>query len=71
MRITGYGIRDARFGMRDAGCEESKCGIRDTGSEKNSIKSDVRCDKPTTARCKDYNQIRDAKKQRKNAIEME
>ena len=70
MRITGYGIRDTGCDIRDAGCEESKCGIRDTGSEKNSIKSDVRCDKPTTARCKDYNQIRDAKKQRINPIEI-
>jgi len=57
--------------MRDAQKADARFEIRDTGSEKNSIKSDVRCDKPTTARCKDYNQIRDAKKQRKNAIEME
>ena len=57
--------------MRDAKKADARFEIRDTGCEKNSIKSDVRCDKPTTARCKDYNQIRDAKKQRKNAIEME
>jgi len=56
--------------MRDAKKADARFEIRDTGCEKNSIKSDVRCDKPTTARCKDYNQIRDAKKQRINPIEI-
>jgi len=57
--------------MRDAKKADARFEIRDTGCEKNSLKSDAGCDKPTTARCIDYNQIRDAKKQRKNPIDME
>jgi len=71
IRDTGCEIRDAGCGMRRKQMRDSRYGIRDTGCEKNSIKSDARCDKPKTGRCKDYNQIRDKKKQRKNPIEME
>ena len=57
--------------MRDAKKADARFEIRDTGCEKKGIKSDARCDKPKTARCTDYNQIRDKKKQRKNPIEMQ